>query len=543
MSKEGDYSHYPLPEALTHRVVSYLDLFRLLISLALLFALFAGVASSQNSPVSNAVTSTILIIYLLFAVILADQARRRIFNTFLLAQFSTLIDILFLSTLLFLLDELESGVAILLIFASASAAILLPLRTAITFAAVVGIAFLTESLLSSSLGGGAATEIIRASIYATTAFVISILLNMLSHRVKDYRLVAERQADELTRLGQINELVIRRMRSGVLAVDSKSRIQLMNESAWFLLGSPTPDQKMLPKVAPQLNTALEDWLDNPSLKTVPIVLKTSQARVLPKFVSLPGTTSIRVLIFLEDDDVVSQRAQEMSANLLANLSGSIAHEIRNPLAAVSHAAQLLEESEDMAEDDLRLVDMIHSQSVRMNGIVENILQLSRHEKSRPDIFDLVPFLEELEVETKSALPGIRLTVQINTNDRKTMVLFDRSQLHQALWKLLENALRHAHLDAAIPQVNMSMEYLPATGYCVITVEDNGPGIPESNMERIFDPFFTTHKQGSGLGLYISRQLCEVNQAELTVDSILGTRSRFHIRLALARTEREVIAVP
>jgi two-component system sensor histidine kinase PilS (NtrC family) len=108
---------------------------------------------------------------------------------------------------------------------------------------------------------------------------------------------------------------------------------------------------------------------------------------------------------------------------------------------------------------------------------------------------------------------------------------------------LENALRHAHLDAAIPKVHMSMEYLPATGYCVITVEDNGPGIPDGNMERIFDPFFTTHKEGSGLGLYIARQLCEVNQAELTVDSILGTRSRFHIRLALARTEREVIALP
>jgi len=115
--------------------------------------------------------------------------------------------------------------------------------------------------------------------------------------------------------------------------------------------------------------------------------------VLPKFVELPGTTRLRVLIFLEDDDVISQRALEMSANLLANLSGSIAHEIRNPLAAVSHAAQLLEESEDIVEADVRLVDIIHTQSVRMNGIVENILQLSRHEKSRPDVFDLIPFLK------------------------------------------------------------------------------------------------------------------------------------------------------
>ncbi len=543
MNITGDYSHYPLPEALTLRIVSYLNLFRLLISAALLFSLFVGLVTPRSPLVGNTLAASVLISYFIAAAALAFQTRKDPARAFLLAQISTLSDILFLSTLLFILGGLEGGVAILLIFASASAAILLPLRMTLFFAALVALAFLGESLASIFFWSGSATELIRAALYGTITFVISILLNLLSHRVKDYRLVAEQQADELTRLGQINELVIRRMRSGVLAVDANNRIQLMNESAWFLLGSPTPEQKMLPKVAPQLNIALEDWLDNPSMKSMPIILKTSQARILPKFVALPGSTSIRVLIFLEDDDVVSQRAQEMSANLLANLSGSIAHEIRNPLAAVNHAAQLLEESEDIAEDDLRLVDIIHSQSVRMNGIVENILQLSRHEKSRPDIFNLIPFLNELEVETKSALPGIRLTVHINAQERKTQVLFDRSQLHQALWKLLENALRHAHLDAAIPKVHMSMEYLPATGYCVITVEDNGPGIPDGNMERIFDPFFTTHKEGSGLGLYIARQLCEVNQAELTVDSILGTRSRFHIRLALARTEREVIALP
>jgi two-component system sensor histidine kinase PilS (NtrC family) len=223
--------------------------------------------------------------------------------------------------------------------------------------------------------------------------------------------------------------------------------------------------------------------------------------------------------------------------MLANLSGSIAHEIRNPLGAISHAAQLLEESENIAEADLRLVDIIHSQSGRMNRIVKNILQLSRHEKSRPDIFELVPFLREISAETESSLPGIRLTVDISPEEDGTLVLFDRSQLHQIVWKLLENANRHAHLDAAIPLVVMTVKHLTGTGFCVITVEDNGPGIPEGNMKRIFEPFFTTHKEGSGLGLYIARQLCDVNQAELTVDSVLGSCSRFHIRLALAQSEK------
>ena len=538
MSKKEDFSDYPLPEALTQRVVSYLNIFRLLVSSALLYALYADQVLIHNNLVNELTAYALLITYLVFAIALGVVGKREAIRPFFLAHISLFVDIIFLSVLLFIFGGMESEIAILLIFASASAAILLPLRVALLLAALVVLAFLGQSLTSILLWDGAQTELLKAGLYGIITFVISILLNLVSNRVKDFQLVAEQKADELKRLGQINELIIRRMRSGVLAIDSKSRIQLMNESAWFQLGSPKPENKMLPKVAPQLFSALEDWQDNPSLKTVPITLKESQARILPKFVELPGTTRLRVLIFLEDDDVVSQRALEMSANLLANLSGSIAHEIRNPLAAVSHAAQLLEESEDIIEADVRLVDIIHTQSVRMNGIVENILQLSRHEKSRPDVFDLIPFLKELAVETKSSLPGIRLTVHMSANEKQKLVLFDRSQLHQALWKLLENALRHAHLDAAIPQVQLSMEYLPATGYCVITVEDNGPGIPESNMARIFEPFFTTHKQGSGLGLYIARQLCDVNQSELTVDSIMGSRTRFHIRLALARVETE-----
>jgi len=127
---------------------------------------------------------------------------------------------------------------------------------------------------------------------------------------------------------------------------------------------------------------------------------------------------------------------------------------------------------------------------------------------------------------------------IDSDDKELFVLFDSSQLHQALWQLLENASRHACLDAAIPHVILRMEHLPATGHCIISVEDNGPGIPDDQLSRIFEAFFTTHKKGSGLGLYIARQLCDVNQAELTVDSQLKSGTRFHIRLALARSESD-----
>ena len=535
MSQKAELSNHPLPEALTGRVVSYLNVFRMVISIGLLLALFAGLVTTPQLEDNSAVAGTILISYSFMAIYLAIQAHRRTARPFFFARISLFTDVFFLSILLSMFGGLESGIAVLLIFASASAAILLPLRMALFFTSLVVLVFIGESSVGIFFHGETPVELVKAGLYGATTFTITIVVNLLSHWLKDFRLFAAKQAVQLTGLEQVNELVIRRMKNGVIAVDADGKIQLMNESAWFLLGRPKTDRKVLASVAPQLQKAMADWRANPSLEITPVTLYGSQARILPKFVSLPGETNIRVLIFLEDNELVSQRALEMSAHMLANLSGSIAHEIRNPLGAISHAAQLLEESEDIVDADLRLVDIIHSQSGRMNGIVENILQLSRHEKSRPDIFELTSFLEELAVETKSSLPGIRLTLEIDPGEKGTLVLFDRSQLHQALWKLLENALRHAYLDAAIPLVELSMSRPKGTGYCIITVEDNGPGIPESNMKRIFDPFFTTHKEGSGLGLYIARQLCDVNQAELTVDSVLGSCSRFHIRLALARS--------
>ena len=534
MSQTADFSKYPLPTALTRRVVTYLNVFRLFISFALMMAFFTGFLIRAYFLDSNAIAGTVLISYFVMAIYMAIEAKRSTAQHFFLAQIFLITDILFLTVLLFMFGGLDSGLAILLIFASASAAILLPLRLALFLASLVVLAFVGEALTGVLLRDEPYIVLIKASFYGIITFIIAILVNLLSFWLRDYRLLTEKQAIELTRLEQINELIIRRMPVGVLAVDSECRIQLMNESAWFLLGGSQGLKKMLADVSPDLDAALEEWLNNPSCEIEPLTLHTSQAQVVPKFVALPGTTAIRVLIFLEDNDVVAQRALELSASSLAQLSGGIAHEIRNPLAAISHAGQLLAESEDLVATDVRLVDIIHKQSRRMNGIVENILQLSRREKSRPDIFDLTGWLEEIVEEFKGALPSMKIDLDASFNDEEVLVLFDRSQLHQAIWKLMENALQHAGRNGIAPRVSIKMERLLDTGNCLITVEDNGPGIPDEQITHIFEPFYTTNKQGSGLGLYIARQLCEVNQAELTVDSTLEVGTRFHVRLALAR---------
>jgi two-component system sensor histidine kinase PilS (NtrC family) len=535
MRPTSDSTDYPLPEALTRRVVTYLNVFRLFISFALVMAFFSGLLIKSYFLDTGAIAGTFVIAYFVMAIYLANEARRRTAQHYFLAQISLFTDILFLTVLLFAFGGSDSGLAVLPIFASASAAILLPLRLALFLASLVALAFIGESTVGILLGNGTTADLIKAGLYGTTAFVIAILVNLLSFWLRDYRVLAEKQARELSRLEQINELIIRRMRSGVLAVDEDCRIQLMNESAWFLLGTPSGQDKLLTDISPELEQAMTAWRNDPSRDIEPLTLRASQAQVVPKFVSLPGSGDVRVLIFLEDNDVVAQRALELSANSLAKLSGSIAHEIRNPLAAVSHAAQLLAEDQDFTESDSRLISIIHNQSRRMNDIVENILQLSRREKSRPEIVDLKPWLESTAAEFRGTLPAGSVELTTNFQAEDLLVLFDKSQLHQVIWKLMENALQHANREGGTPLIHIIMEHLPETGYCLVTIEDNGPGIPQQQIEHIFEPFFTTHKQGSGLGLYIARQLCEVNQAEITVDSSPGEGTRFHIRLALARS--------
>ncbi|HET6564844.1 MAG TPA: ATP-binding protein, partial [Xanthomonadales bacterium] len=419
------------------------------------------------------------------------------------------------------------------------AGMLLPLRFALFIAAVATLSLISQATLSGLQGGGWADRTLSSAVYGATAMIVCLLSHHLAYWARDYRLIAERQEAQISDLQEINETIIRNMSTGILAVDSNRRIRIMNEYAWFLLGSPRVRELLLHDLSPRLDRLVEKWLSNPTTDVKPLLLETSQANILPTLAFLPGNEKPGALVVLNDESVISRRALELSANSLAKLSGSIAHEIRNPLAALTHAAQLLDESPSITLNDMRLTNIILDQSKRMNGIVENILQLSRQEQSRPEPVELNSFLKSLFDEFRSSQGASGLTFDLLIEVGKTLVVFDKSQLHQCLWKLLDNTIHHASVKRP-PHAWLKMRKDESAGYCVITVEDNGPGIPNSRIVDIFEPFYTTRKEGSGLGLYVARQLCEANQAELTVDSQPGVGTAFHIRMGLAPRQNRVM---
>ncbi len=526
-------SPYPLPEALTRRILTYLSVYRLVIALLLLTGHFITLPDTSLGAMAQSFANMVLLSYLLFSAFELFMDRRLRADARHLVRYALLADIVFLAVLLFALGNLNSGIGILLTFSSALAGMLLPLRFALFMASVASLSMITQAAVAYAAAAPWVNGMLSAGLYGATAMIACLLSHRLAFWARDFRLIAEKQKVKIADLQEINKLIIRNMSTGVLAVDSNRRIKLMNEYAWFLLGSPKVRELLLADMSPRLDRVLEKWLSSdPGFELKPILLETSQAQVMPALASMPGDEEPGALIFLNDESVVSRRALELSANSLAKLSGSIAHEIRNPLAALTHAAQLLDESPSITLNDMRLTNIILDQSKRMNGIVENILQLSRQEQSRPEPVELNAFLKSLASEFKSTQTAQNLDFQLLIETGKTFVVFDKSQLHQALWKLLDNTVHHASVKRP-PRAELKMRKDESAGYCVITVQDNGPGIPKSHIENIFEPFYTTRKEGSGLGLYVARQLCEANQGELTVDSSPGIGTAFHIRVGLA----------
>ena len=188
--------------------------------------------------------------------------------------------------------------------------------------------------------------------------------------------------------------------------------------------------------------------------------------------------------------------------------------MRNPLGAISHAAQLLNESTGLPEPDRRLIEIILHNSDRINEIIESILGLSRQDPPKPKPLVLGPWLKELAgyfLDTHAMAPE---QIVLRVEPWETTVYADSSQLKQILEVLCDNAIRHFPNPRQQLRLSISAGIGPDSGGPFLELCDNGAGIPASRAEQLFEPFFTTRNGGTGLGLYIARQLSEANRIRI-----------------------------
>jgi two-component system sensor histidine kinase PilS (NtrC family) len=499
----------------SRRVVRFVGAFRAAIGAGmLLIALvypFSPILGTRD-PELFLTTSTL---YCLFGLgLLAWQWERPVIRP-RWALLELVADILGITLLMHASGGISSGIGGLLIVFVGAASLTLRGRQAFLAAAVATLAVLGEQAISVLDRMAPSGEFVAAGVLGAIIFLIASAAYPMARRLEESEALAHQRGIDLANLAQLNEYIIQNLRESIVVVDESNRIRLINQSAAEHAGIRTrePGQD-LARLAPHLGRMLADWRrqGNPLLQPPSFLSADGTTRINAHLAPLGGREDGPVLMFLEDAGLLAQKVQQSKLAALGRLSASIAHEIRNPVGALSHASQLLEESASLQENDRRLIDIIQTNSRRVSEIVDNVLQLSRREDSRPELIYLAGWTRDFAAEFSSTLELHEGQVSV-TSSEDVEVRMDPGHLRQIVWNLCENAVKYASAGGGIA-VDLGFGRLPGSRRPYLEVADSGPGIPEELREQIFEPFATGRNGGTGLGLFISRELCECNRAAL-----------------------------
>lgn len=445
-------------------------------------------------------------------------------------------DVVLITLLLHASGGLASGLGLLLFITVATGGLVLSTRLSIFFAALATLALLLEHSWGVFRGERFSFETLpQVGILGLLLFATAGLTRMLAARLRGAEALAHRRGIDLANMALTNELIIERLQSGVVVCDQSGHVHKMNKTArqFFGLAQAENSPTELIDISTDLAGLLLAWLGKaPGHERKQFTTRAGYA-LLPRFMSIGHRKQdTGVVIFLDDAAVLKQQAQQLKLAALARLTASIAHEIRNPLGAIIHAGQLLAEAADQGDDEKRLVRIIEDQSRRMNVIVENVLQIGRRDHVKPVRLRLDAWLRQFAHQFGESS---RLPVEVFSivAPDEVQACIDPDQLVQVVTNLCQNALRHSPAYAGQPLVALK------TGQDedkrpFLDVIDWGAGVPADIADSIFDPFFTTTPKGTGLGLYIARELCEANGARLEYHAGEGKGSRF--RLTFTRAE-------
>lgn len=450
---------------------------------------------------------------------------RRGFDLQLTAQ--VIVDVVALTLLMYASGGAASGIGVMVFVVLAGAGLVGQGRMTIFYAAFATLAALSEQSyqvlhLGEDLGGYFRTGLTSIGYFST-----AIVARLLARRVVANESLALQRGIELANQLQINQRVIRDMQDGVLVVAANGRVRQCNPQAEALFGVSAQEGADLGTFSVALSEKFAQWSADPVETETLLRVAGSQRLLRARF--LPPGDGENSLIYLEDIGRIQAQAQQLKLAALGRLTANMAHEIRNPLSAISHAAELLVD-EERVEARQRLIRIIGDNTQRLNRLVVEVLELGRRDTTSPESIRLAlylrQFVEEFALHDATAPARLR----IEGADEEQTIVFDRTHLHRVLWNLLINALRHASAEPA------AVRLVVAAGACGDTVElhivDDGPGIEESSRGQVFEPFFTTQGTGTGLGLYIARELCEANGAQL---ELLDNSPGAHFRIVAKGT--------
>jgi two-component system sensor histidine kinase PilS (NtrC family) len=527
----------PAPTDLAWRVIGLLNLYRLLVPLVLIAV--QALAGPQWALLAThpRLFLSACIAYLTAALLLIIARRLEWSSLRAVALVNSGVDAGAIALILYASGGVSSGLGILLVLPVAAMAVLADHRDAFLLAAVAAISVLIQQILVNIDGGAPTTDYMTAGVLGAVLFLIALSAWPIANRLRESEAIVRKQEVDLANLAQLSQYIIQHLRESILVIDTQDRVRLINESAAHILGdSNAVPEALLGEASPRLLYLLETWRqnqNNTALFPAPdqTFVAADGARVIrANFAPLGSTSPAPVIVFLEDTSLLAEKVQQSKLAALGRLSASIAHEIRNPVGAMSHAAQLLGESESLEPGEKRLTEIMRTNANRVSAIINNVLQLSKREQARAETILLQVWTQEFHQEfcETMQLPSQRLRATEAVPDVEVRV--DPTQLRQIVWNLCENALKHGGSDRPDTVVEIRHGRLVPTGRPFLQVMDRGPGVNPELAERIFEPFFSGGR-GTGLGLFLARELAQTNGATLLYEPRHGGGSVFRLVFA------------
>lgn len=519
------------------RALIWFALFRLLVAAALnlafipLFGTLWKILPATALSLSVSITYSALVLLALVLSGLRWPSKRSLIQT------SVFIDIVAFTLLMYGNGGVQSGFGLLLAIAVAAGALLMEGRLSMLFASFATLGVISQQIYAQLSQTSAANSLTHAGLLGVTYFTVAILAHVLYRRIQETEWLAARRQVDIADLSKLNEFIIQSMGTGVLVVDEQHRLRLMNAAASQLLGVTDGHRgEYLAHLAPELYGWLCTSIDPKGYGGSTATVSVANREIKPSFTALGEGPTGALIIFLRDNQELIREAQQIKLASLGRLSASIAHNIRNPLSALKHAAQLLAESPALPQEDRHLTQIIQRNTGRIDEIIESILQLSRRRGARPEPIDLRSWLSDFCVEFTETrrLPEGRLELQIapDTPDIST----DPRHLHQVLTVLCDNAVDHAGTRDRPARICVSAGAAPTAGGAFVEVQDDGRGIGPETEQEMFTPFFTTSVCGTGLGLYVARELSEANAIDFNYVRPSGNGSRFRLVFSGVRAE-------
>jgi two-component system sensor histidine kinase PilS (NtrC family) len=492
------------------KTLHYFNVYRLCIA-AMLFAssLFYPSPLSILTPEPGSPHLGVTGFYLLATAVslMVIRTYRQRFNRQL--SLHVLVDVLVLTALIHSCGGLRSGLGTLMLVTLAGAGLVGQGRLVVFYAAMATLAVLLEQSYRAMSMNFEMVDFFQAGLFSMGFFGVAISARLLARKVIANEDLARKRGVDLNNQTLISQRVIEEMQDGVLLLNRNGWVKQHNPRAEQLLGLGNAGERSLADYSTELARGFSGWCEHPSDDPVSVRAPASGMQLSARFVSTESSER-DVLVFLEDMGQLQVQARQLKLAALGRLTANIAHEIRNPLSAINHAGELLQE-EKLGPTNERLLRIVLDNTQRVERIVSDVLELGRRDRIHGALIDLrqtLPVLVDEYAIKENLASGV---VSFDFSGLATF-FFDRSHLHQVMWNLLGNALRHSQQLPGSLRIRVHDD--ARSGWVRLHVIDDGPGVEEDHREQIFEPFFTTHSRGTGLGLYIARELCEANGARM-----------------------------